>query len=50
VRVGPVTSSPVAVGAPLSSETTVFHTATNGGSGSAVNDDYPLAADSETTK
>ena len=28
----------------------VFQTATNGGSGSAVNDAYPLAADSGTAK
>ena len=35
---------------PLSSATTLFQTATKGGSGSAVNDEYPLKADPETTK
>jgi len=35
---------------PLSSATTLFQTATNGGSGSAVNDGYPLEADPETAK
>ena len=34
---------------PLSSATTVFQTATNGGSGSAVNDGYPLEAGPGTT-
>src|SRR5215208_271042 len=35
---------------PLSSATTLFQTATNGGSGSAVNDAYPLEADPETAE
>src|SRR5690349_7813706 len=35
---------------PLSSASTVFHTATNGGSGSAVNDGYPLRPAHGTAK
>src|SRR5262245_62003922 len=35
---------------PLSSATTLFQTATKGGSGSAVNDEYPLEADPGTTE
>jgi hypothetical protein len=35
---------------PLSSATTLFQMATKGGSGSAVNDEYPLKAGQETTK
>src|SRR6185312_9870844 len=35
---------------PLSSASTVFHTATKGGSGSAVNDWYPLRPVQGTTK
>src|ERR1700694_1295282 len=53
VRVGaldsPLLTPPVSV-SPLSSATTVFQTATKGGSGSAVNDGYPLEGGPETTK
>ena len=39
-----------AVVSPFSSASTVFHTATKGGSGSAVNDRYPLKLVQGTTK
>ena len=53
VRLGgggsPLTESLVVV-SPFSSASTVFHTATKGGSGSAVNDGYPLKPVQGTTK
>src|SRR3954468_8785622 len=53
VRLGdggsPLTESPGVV-SPFSSARTVFHTATKGGSGSAVNDGYPLKLVHGTTK
>src|SRR6476469_10951527 len=53
VRVGRVVSplrvSPVSE-SPLSSATTLFQTATKGGSGSAVNDEHPLEAGRKTTE
>src|SRR6476620_11835871 len=45
----PLVASPAGV-SPLSSAITVFHTATKGGSGSAVNDGYPLKLVQGTTK
>src|ERR1700682_4009069 len=45
----PLMGAPARV-SPLSSATTVFQTATKGGSGSAVNDGYPLEGGPETTK
>jgi hypothetical protein len=44
LRVSPVPRSP------LSSATTLFQTATKGGSGSAVKDENPLEVVPETTK
>jgi hypothetical protein len=52
VRLGgggsPLTGSPEGV-SPFNSASTVFHTATKGGSGSAVNDGYPLKLVQGTT-
>src|SRR3954453_11880726 len=45
----PLTELPAVV-SPFSSASTVFHTATKGGSGSAVNDRYPLKLVQGTTK
>src|SRR5688572_17997857 len=53
VRVGGAESpltGPVGAVSPLSSATTVFQTATKGGSGSAVNDEYPLKLGPGTTE